>query len=321
MNTVGRHKRAGSMRVTLTPVAFLGFFAIAPVKGLRSLEACRLNTSSSGRKSVRAFKRPPAGAGSIENRTQRSTAFGSSSLLVRRNTQNELPVLRNREHVSLAATNRRRLACLVPFLFNHAVWLVGATLVLCCSGRPAPEFEGSLDSDLALESERETANAKDGGPAEPTIQTVPNSEAWPPGQDATVPSNDSTSEASRLQRLAILNDVVEGPPGPPCDAVKKVFQVSCGSECHVGIGIGDFALGEKQAAAYVGKAPNLNSPSCGLMIDPDNPLNSLILTKVTGDFPFEEGECRTLMPPPYGGVTDAQVECLESWLWQFRREN
>ncbi len=129
------------------------------------------------------------------------------------------------------------------------------------------------------------------------------------------------AESSVPSRDDSLRDVIVGPEGPPCDAVAKVFQVSCtrGGDCHVGTGIGDFAVGSAQAFAYVGKLPNLNSPGCGKMIDPDNPLESLILTKVTGDYPYEPDDCRTLMPPPFGGVTDEQIACLESWLWQFRR--
>lgn len=118
-----------------------------------------------------------------------------------------------------------------------------------------------------------------------------------------------------------FDDPIAGPAGPPCDAVENVFKVSCavGGSCHVGAGIGDFAVGAEQARKFVGKTPNLNSRSCGLMIDPDNPFESLILTKVTGEYPYDSSECRTLMPPPFGGVTDGQIACLESWLWQFRR--
>lgn len=187
-----------------------------------------------------------------------------------------------------------------------------------CSGKPGQSFEESWDNSPveAVQSNESTVLAMD----EPLPER---STMGPPSVEQPSAKSDQGEERSRqlTERNAILNEPIEGPLGPPCDAVEKVFRVSCGGDCHVGVGIGNFAVGEKEARSYVGILPNINSSSCGQMINPDRPLESLILTKVTGDYPFDEGDCRTLMPPPFGGLTNEQIECLESWLWQFRRQD
>ncbi len=106
---------------------------------------------------------------------------------------------------------------------------------------------------------------------------------------------------------------------PPCDAVTEVFEISCatGGGCHNAIGVGNFALGPEQAAAYLGEGPTFNVDSCGLMIDPVRPDRSMILTKVTLDPPYDEDDCGLPMPSN-GTVTPDQVECLRSWVEQFR---
>lgn len=109
----------------------------------------------------------------------------------------------------------------------------------------------------------------------------------------------------------------QAPAEPICDAVTEVFQVSCASRggCHNAIGVGNFALGQAQAAAYVGQPPVFNVSRCGLMIDPQNVEQSMILTKVTLQPPYT-ADCGLPMPSN-GTVTPDQIECIRSWLQQF----
>ncbi len=116
-------------------------------------------------------------------------------------------------------------------------------------------------------------------------------------------------------------DVVSGPPRTYCDAVSLVLQASCGNgSCHSnrGVTIGDFAVGASEAAAYVSRGSARN-PECGLIIDPIEPQNSLILTKVTGDFP-KNMNCGAEMPVgSFEDITDEQIDCLSDWVEQFKR--
>lgn len=112
----------------------------------------------------------------------------------------------------------------------------------------------------------------------------------------------------------------ESEPEPEvCDAVTEVLVPSCGgSGCHQGVGIGNFGVGEEEAVSYVDKSPVSNVGLCGLMIDSNNPARSMILTKVTGGAPYNEDDCKQLMPPNRALPQD-QVDCLRSWIQQFQR--
>jgi hypothetical protein len=93
----------------------------------------------------------------------------------------------------------------------------------------------------------------------------------------------------------------------------SVLQVKCsGGSCHGG-GIGNFALGADEAAAYVDEDPTFNS-TCNLqMIDSADAEDSLIYGKVTGDLP---SGCGGQMPPG-GQLTAAEIDCVGEWLTQF----
>jgi hypothetical protein len=104
-----------------------------------------------------------------------------------------------------------------------------------------------------------------------------------------------------------------------CDAVTKVFTPTCGNgSCHTNRGatIGDFGAGPEQAAAYVGRG-SVRDADCGLIIDPIEPQDSLILTKVTGDYPTDQN-CGGRMPVGSFEISDEQIECIADWVEQFR---
>lgn len=104
-----------------------------------------------------------------------------------------------------------------------------------------------------------------------------------------------------------------------CDAVRFVFQDTCGGgSCHTNKGavIGDFGVGAEEAASYVGRG-SVRDADCGLIINPVEPQQSLILTKVTGGYPTDEN-CGGRMPIGSYEITDAQIDCISDWLEQFR---
>jgi hypothetical protein len=115
--------------------------------------------------------------------------------------------------------------------------------------------------------------------------------------------------------------VTPQPPRRYCDAVTTVFKPTCGNgSCHTNKGatIGDFGAGQAEAAAYVGRG-SVRDADCGLIINPIDPQESLILTKVTGDYPAEEN-CGGIMPVGSFEVTDEQIECISDWVEQFRED-
>ena len=114
--------------------------------------------------------------------------------------------------------------------------------------------------------------------------------------------------------------VVVAPERIYCDAHAVVFRETCGNgSCHTNRGatIGDFAVGPAEAARYVGRS-SVRNVNCGLIIDPDEPQNSLILTKVTGEYPVDL-PCGGPMPVGSIAITDEQIDCIADWVEQFQR--
>jgi hypothetical protein len=114
--------------------------------------------------------------------------------------------------------------------------------------------------------------------------------------------------------------VVMPPPDRTyCDAVSLVFRPTCGNgSCHTNKGatIGDFGAGPEEAAAYVGRG-SVRDADCGLIINPVEPQDSLILTKVIGGYPTDQN-CGGRMPVGSFEVTDEQIDCISDWVEQFR---
>jgi hypothetical protein len=104
-----------------------------------------------------------------------------------------------------------------------------------------------------------------------------------------------------------------------CDAYTQVFRPSCGPSCHqnVGVPIGDFGYEPDSALAYVNRV-SVRNAECGLIINPNEPLESLILTKVNGEYPLGMN-CGQPMPVGSIEITNAQINCLEDWVLQFQR--
>jgi hypothetical protein len=115
--------------------------------------------------------------------------------------------------------------------------------------------------------------------------------------------------------------VVRTPPPAPrehCDAIEEVFRFKCGPSCHQNVGFanGDFAVGPEEARNYVDRVSARGS-RCGLVIDSQDPQNSLILTKITGDYPPDN--CGGAMPIGSFEITDGEIDCISDWVEQFAR--
>jgi hypothetical protein len=114
--------------------------------------------------------------------------------------------------------------------------------------------------------------------------------------------------------------VVTPPPDRVyCDAVSFVFRPTCGNgSCHTNKGatIGDFGAGPEEAASYVGRG-SVRDSDCGLIINPVEPQESLILTKVIGGYPTDQN-CGGRMPVGSFEISDEQIDCISDWVEQFR---
>jgi hypothetical protein len=108
------------------------------------------------------------------------------------------------------------------------------------------------------------------------------------------------------------------PPRVHCDAVADVFRFKCGPSCHQNEGFtsGDFAVGPEEARAYIDRV-SIHGANCGLVINSRDPQNSLILTKITGDFPGLN--CGSQMPVGSFEINDDEIDCISDWLEQFAR--
>jgi len=114
-------------------------------------------------------------------------------------------------------------------------------------------------------------------------------------------------------------DLVTPPAHVYCDAVNTVFRPTCGNgSCHTNEGavIGDFGVSAEKAASYVGRG-SVRDTDCGLIINPVEPQQSLILTKVTGGYPSDQN-CGGRMPVGSFEITDEQIDCISDWVEQFR---
>jgi hypothetical protein len=107
--------------------------------------------------------------------------------------------------------------------------------------------------------------------------------------------------------------------GNVCDAYQTVFLQKCtGSNCHEEGSINGVFAGDNPPAAadLVNQASSRGEP-CGVLVDPDDTSNSLILLMVEGtQDPFA---CFPLSMPLGANdpLTPDELECVEDWLTQF----
>jgi len=183
--------------------------------------------------------------------------------------------------------------------------LAGAALGMGCGdGSEVPELEppAGASGSTALPVGAAAAGGSDDGAELPV--TGGDSGAGGAGVEANAGAGGAASEL---------------PPIEYCDAPTKVLTASCGNgSCHSNPGatIGDFAVGPVEAARFV-DVVSVRNASCGRIIDSRDYSQSLLLTKITGNFPAPG--CGGRMPIGSFIITEEQTECLASWLQQFQR--
>jgi hypothetical protein len=95
-----------------------------------------------------------------------------------------------------------------------------------------------------------------------------------------------------------------------CDGF-ALLAANCGtSGCHgEGSNLEDFAASEAAARAFIDKPGTLACTGQGLVIDTENPEDSLMVRKLSDDAP-----CGQQMPISGEPLSAAEVECIEDWI-------
>jgi hypothetical protein len=101
------------------------------------------------------------------------------------------------------------------------------------------------------------------------------------------------------------------PVGDTCNgfAILELYCATSGCHGQPGAPLGDFASSEAAARAFIDREGSLACSGQGTIIDTDNPSDSLLVAKVSGDPP-----CGQAMPPTGEPLTDEEVACLEDWI-------
>lgn len=102
----------------------------------------------------------------------------------------------------------------------------------------------------------------------------------------------------------------EPPPGDVCDGFAVLQEGCSGTACHSepNAPLGNFAYTEEAALEFIGRAGAVSCAGQGTIIDPDNPADSLLIQKMSGDAP-----CGTTMPPA-GALPQEDIDCVEEWI-------
>jgi hypothetical protein len=95
-----------------------------------------------------------------------------------------------------------------------------------------------------------------------------------------------------------------------CDGF-AVLEENCGtSGCHGQDSLySNFAESEAAALSYVGESGESSCADEGPLLDPDNPVASIIIQKVTASSP----PCGAPMPV-VGDLSEADIACLQEWI-------
>lgn len=188
-------------------------------------------------------------------------------------------------------------------------WQLGCTGTISEDEPPSPQ-------QVAVPG---AGSIRDGGDAEGSraIAAPPTTPATSSGGGREGTAGD-TSELPDLPELPDPPDLPELPPIEFCDAPTKVLMASCGNgSCHSNRNatIGDFAVDAQRAYDFVDRVSSRHA-ECGRIIDSRDYGQSLLLTKVKGD--FEAPRCGERMPVGSFTITNEQIDCLASWLQQFQ---
>lgn len=202
----------------------------------------------------------------------------------------------------------------VPGLYRSVLIGIcaGAALALSCDGQISTEPEGSVGG---------RTNEPAPGPREqdPLRTRADAGSTAGRGGAPSVPEPDDREDGREDAGVVASGNTGED-HGPFCDAVTEVLLPRCGGgSCHSNPNarIGDFAAGRSEAESFV-DVPSVRNASCGFVIDSQDPSQSLLLRKLVGDFPVPT--CGGPMPVSGGDLTDEQIDCMASWLEQFRAE-
>ena len=204
----------------------------------------------------------------------------------------------------------------VPGLSRSVLIGVSAGLTLACTGQFSSEPELNAGGRPNRPVSDSDSDSREQDPPRPRADAGSvTGRGGAPGQ----PEPDERSDEREDAGVVTSGNPAEALE-PFCDAVTVVLLPRCGGgSCHSNADarIGDFAAGRQQAESFI-DVPSVRNASCGKIIDSQDPSQSLLLRKLIGDFPIPT--CGGPMPVSGGDLTDEQIDCMASWLQQFRAE-
>jgi hypothetical protein len=194
------------------------------------------------------------------------------------------------------------------------------TLGFACVDADIPNVSNRLRDALAENFANAGAppldDAGDGGSA-----STPNAGAGggggAAGGDEPGPDPDENGGAAGSSMAGGAGSGGEGAAGSPpvtgddCDGFGLVQQYCGSANCHgtPDGAFGGFASSEAAARDFIGEESALACAGQGDIIDPENPSDSLLVTKLSADPP-----CGSQMPQNGDPLTPDEVACIEEWI-------
>jgi hypothetical protein len=214
-----------------------------------------------------------------------------------------------------------RLGSGAGFSVVLAAGFLSTTGFFACAGKDIPEVDNEVRDDLATaypEDETGSAGSANSGGGAAGAAGSGGSASGTAGSAGRAGSGTGGSTQSTAGTGGSGSGAAGSGNANVCDAWGTVLVTNCsGGQCHSTAGtiIGDFAVSEAAAAGLVDQVSSRGA-SCGVLIDPDNTDDSLILKMVKGT--QDTGSCFPV-PMPLGGddLSATDQACIQDWLTQF----
>lgn len=193
---------------------------------------------------------------------------------------------------------------------------VGLALFVACAGKDPPQL--TADQADAIQAAYDGAGGgtagvgggagQGGGGGAPSAGSGGGGGTQVPGS-STGGSASAGAAGSGGGSTAVAGSGGGTGSGSRCDGF-AVLAANCGtSGCHGdGSNLEDFAASEDAAREFIDAPGTLACGGQGLVIDVDDPADSLMVRKLADDPP-----CGQQMPPG-GSLTPAEVDCIEEWI-------
>ena len=177
----------------------------------------------------------------------------------------------------------------------YSIWVACAGFIACAGGETPRTNEELRDQITAIYVEGEGAVGRAGSGGRSGAGGSAQAEAGSAGDDGRGGSGQASGGSGS---------------GDECDGF-AILEANCGSSgCHGQDSLySNFAESEEAALTFVGESGESSCSAEGPLLNPENPVSSIIIQKVTASSP----PCGSRMPV-VGELTQADVTCLQEWI-------